>query len=54
MNTEEIIYKTDITPTAAQVIAVYEKAGLPRPTKVAERIQKMYDNSNLIITAWHN
>ena len=47
-----IIYKNDVTPTAEQVINLYTNAGLPRPTDDAERIQKMYDNSNLIITAW--
>ena len=47
-----IIYKDDVTPTAEQVINLYNNAGLPRPTDDAERIQKMYDNSNLIITAW--
>lgn len=50
----QIIYKTDIVPTAQQVIALYDKAGLPRPTNDAERIKKMYDNSNLIVTAWDN
>mgnify|MGYP003490149594 FL=1 len=49
-----ITYKTDIVPTAHQVIALYDKAGLPRPTSDAERITKMYDNSNLIVTAWDN
>ena len=49
-----IIYKTDIIPTAQQVIALYDKAGLPRPTNDAERIEKMYANSNLIVTAWDN
>lgn len=47
-----VIYKTDITPAASQVIALYNNAGLPRPTGDAGRIQKMYDNANLIITAW--
>jgi N-acetylglutamate synthase-like GNAT family acetyltransferase len=47
-----IIYKTDIVPTAQQVIALYDKAGLPRPTNDAQRIKKMYDNSNLIVTVW--
>ncbi len=50
----EIIYRSDITPTAEQVIELYENAGLPRPTHDRERIQKMYDNSNLIVTAWHD
>lgn len=49
-----IIYKTDIIPSAQQVIALYNKAGLPRPTNDAERIKRMYDNSNLIVTAWDN
>lgn len=50
----EIIYKTGIIPAAEQVIELYNKAGLPRPTDDKERIQKMYDNSNLVITAWDN
>ena len=49
----ELIYKTDITPTPAQIIELYENAGLPRPTHDAERIGKMYANANLIITAWN-
>ena len=49
----EIIYKTDIIPVAEQVIELYRKSGLPRPTHDKERIQKMYDNSDLIVTAWH-
>jgi ribosomal protein S18 acetylase RimI-like enzyme len=48
----EITYKSDVTPTAEQVIALYENAGLPRPINDKERIQKMYENSNLIVTAW--
>jgi ribosomal protein S18 acetylase RimI-like enzyme len=48
----EITYKSDVTPTAEQVIELYDNAGLPRPTNDKERIQKMYENSNLIVTAW--
>ena len=48
----EIIYRSDIIPTAEQVIELYENAGLPRPTNDKDRIQKMYNNSNLVITAW--
>jgi len=50
----EITYKTGIIPSAQQIIELYEKAGLPRPTTDAERIQKMYENSNLVVTAWDN
>ncbi|MEO6548741.1 MAG: GNAT family N-acetyltransferase [Ferruginibacter sp.] len=47
-----IEYKSDIIPTAEQVIELYNEAGLPRPTKDPERIKKMFENSNLIVTAW--
>jgi predicted N-acetyltransferase YhbS len=50
----EIIYKTDVMPTTEQIIELYDKAGLPRPTNDKERIQKMYENSNLVVTAWSN
>jgi GNAT superfamily N-acetyltransferase len=47
-----ITYSDSIIPSPGQVIELYNNAGLPRPTQDAERIKKMYDNSNLIITAW--
>lgn len=50
----EITYRTDIIPTPQQVIALYENAGLPRPTHDQERVELMYQNSNLIVTAWDN
>jgi predicted N-acetyltransferase YhbS len=48
----EIIYKIDIVPTAEQVIELYDNAALPRPTNDPLRIKKMFENSNLVITAW--
>ncbi len=48
----EITYSTQIRPDKEQIIELYENAGLPRPTRDAERIHKMYTNSNLIVTAW--
>lgn len=48
----EINYKSDTVPTPQQIIELYNDAGLPRPTHDLERIKKMYDNSNLIISAW--
>ncbi|MEO7524639.1 MAG: GNAT family N-acetyltransferase [Ferruginibacter sp.] len=50
----EITYHTGIIPTAEQVIELYERAKLPRPTHDHERIKKMYENSNLVVTAWHD
>jgi N-acetylglutamate synthase-like GNAT family acetyltransferase len=48
----KIIYKFDVVPTAQQVIELYDEAGLPRPTHDPKRITAMFDNSNLIVTAW--
>ena len=50
----EISYKTGILPTANQIIELYDNAGLPRPTNDKVRIQKMFENSNLVITSWDN
>ncbi len=49
-----ITFSTTIIPKTAQIIALYDNAELPRPTKDADRIQKMYDNSDIVATAWHN
>ena len=48
----DITYTSDITPSASQVIELYDSAALPRPTNDPERIQKMFDSSNLIVSAW--
>lgn len=48
-----ITYSFEKKPNADQIIELYENAGLPRPTNDKERIKKMLENSNLIITAWH-
>ena len=48
-----IDYSFDRMPTTDQVIELYENSGLPRPTGDKERIQKMFENSNLVVTAWH-
>ena len=50
----EITYKVNILPATEQVIDLYNKAGLPRPTNDAGRIAKMYEHSNLVLTAWDN
>jgi ribosomal protein S18 acetylase RimI-like enzyme len=48
----KIIYKFDVLPNAQQVIELYNKAGLPRPTHDPQRIRAMFTNSDLIVTAW--
>lgn len=48
----EIIYKTDVVPEVEQIVALYDQAELPRPTADGERIRKMFENSDVIVTAW--
>ncbi|MFA6276329.1 MAG: GNAT family N-acetyltransferase [Pedobacter sp.] len=47
-----IRYSFEERPNADLIIELYDNAGLPRPTHDRERIQKMFGNSNLIVTAW--
>lgn len=47
-----ITYRSDIVPKVELIIDLYEDTGLKRPVRDEERIHKMYENSNLIITAW--
>ena len=47
-----ITYQTTVIPTTAEIIEVYSSSGLKRPTDDAQRIAKMYANSNLVVTAW--
>ena len=48
----DVTFRTDITPPVEQIIKLYSDAGLPRPISDPARIQAMYENSDLIITAW--
>src|SRR5688572_17198060 len=48
-----ITYSFDARPTAEEIIELYANAGLPRPISDKNRIQRMFDNSNLIVTAWN-
>jgi len=48
----EIQYQVGVTPDVAKIIEVYDSSGIKRPTSDAERISRMFAESNLIITAW--
>jgi GNAT superfamily N-acetyltransferase len=47
-------YRYDVKPTPRQIIELYDNCDLPRPIKDEARIGKMYEHSNLVITAWDN
>lgn len=50
----KITYKTNVLPSVEEIINVYESSGINRPTSDKDRIEQMYKNSNLIVTAWDN
>lgn len=49
-----ITYRSDVLPEINQIIQLYRSAGLNRPVQDNQRIKKMFENSNLIISAWHD
>jgi len=50
----KIIYKTEVLPAIDEIIAVYQSSGINRPVEDRNRIEQMYAQSNLVVTAWHN
>lgn len=48
----EIEYKTNVPIDATAIIELYANAGLPRPIDDETRIEKMFANSNLVVSAW--
>lgn len=49
---EKIKFEVGKTPDTKQIIEVYNSSGINRPTGDYDRIEKMYLNSNLIVSAW--
>ena len=47
-----IHYTINFIPSTEEIIDLYQTSGINRPTNNYERINKMYTNSNLVITAW--
>jgi ribosomal protein S18 acetylase RimI-like enzyme len=47
-----IIYSEDKLLRAADVAEVFKKSGIKRPYEDIERVQRMIDNSDIIISAW--
>ena len=48
-----IEYRHNFSLEAADVAAVFDASGIRRPTKDLARIKRMFDNANLIFSAWH-
>lgn len=54
--TSEIAYRSDLSITAEQFIDLLNRSTLAerRPVGDQQRIQRMLDHGNVLITAWHN
>lgn len=48
-----IEYRHNFPLEAADVAAVFYTSGIRRPTKDLARIERMFANANLILSAWH-
>ena len=49
-----IEYRKDFPLAAADIATVFDASGIRRPTHDLARIERMFANANLIISAWHD
>ena len=49
---QTISYRTDATLTASQLAGVFDRSGIKRPTRDLERMGRMLEHCDLLITAW--
>ena len=47
-------YKVNANLTGIEVAELFKKSGINRPVDQPDRIQKMINNADLIVTAWDN
>jgi ribosomal protein S18 acetylase RimI-like enzyme len=47
-----IMYRSDVRPDALLIANLYRSAPLYRPLEDLDRIRRMYENSNIVMTAW--
>lgn len=48
----EVVYKMNEPVSVEDVIRVFKSSGITRPVEQKERIQKMIENANLVVSAW--
>ncbi|RIX53696.1 GNAT family N-acetyltransferase [Paenibacillus nanensis] len=49
-----ITYSEEMSQKAADVADVFKRSGIKRPYEDLDRIQKMIDNADILITAWED
>ncbi len=50
---ENFRFEIGVVPSTKQIVQLYKSSGINRPYDDECRIEKMYINSNLIVTAWN-
>ena len=50
--TGKITYRNDIRPDVKLIAQLYKKAQLNRPVDDLDRLQVMYENSSIVLSAW--
>lgn len=48
----KIEYKIGIIPLIEEICRVFTSSGIRRPVNEPDRIKKMFEGSNLVVTAW--
>lgn len=48
----EVTYRSDIVPELDQIIELYNATEMPRPTNDKARMRTMFQNSDLVVSAW--
>jgi len=49
----QIEYRNNVPLAATDIAAVFDASGIRRPAKDLARIERMFANANLVISAWH-
>lgn len=47
----QLVYEYDVIPEVGKIVALYDRAQMPRPTGSEKRMVEMFENSNLMISA---
>jgi ribosomal protein S18 acetylase RimI-like enzyme len=51
---DQITYKVDATIKVEELSKVFKSSGIKRPSDDLNRLQRMLENSDVLITAWDN
>ena len=50
---KEIDYRVNAPLATEQIVSLFGSSGIRRPIRESARIRRMFDNKNLVVSAWH-